>query len=146
MRAPTHQNSKTRYFTHLLNHFALKLWSFRFEVFWTCVFKSRAPVFWSASFFIFVVSNRGSYPLKGTVFMELSFEQVKNIIKHSVSDQRKLSFVELSIGKWKRHQNQSFFRKRRILRIKIKTLFLGLVPCSSELNLHSFMKFDKEST
>jgi len=38
--------------------------------------------------------------------MELSFEQMKNIIKHSVSDQRKLSFVELSIGKWKRHQNQ----------------------------------------
>ena len=78
--------------------------------------------------------------------MELSFEQMKNIIKHSVSDQRKLSFVELSIGKRKKVQNRQLFIKHRILRIEIKTLFLGIFSWSSDLNLHSCMEFDEEST
>ena len=43
------------------------IWSF------LCAFKSRAPVFWSAPFFVFVVSNHGSYPLNGIDFTELSF-------------------------------------------------------------------------
>ena len=67
LEAPTNQNSQTRYFTHLLNHFALKLWSFRFKVFWTCACKSKAPVLSLGPFCIFIVSSRGSYPLKGTV-------------------------------------------------------------------------------
>ena len=35
-----------------------------------------------ASFFIFVVSNPGSYPFKGIDFIKLSFEEMKDIIKH----------------------------------------------------------------
>jgi len=70
---------------------------------------------------------------------------MKNVIKRCVFDQTKLSSVELSIGKRKLVQNQYMFRKHRILRIKIKTLFSGVFSWSSELNLHSFMEFDKES-
>ena len=39
-----------------------------------------------ASFFIFVVSNHGSYPLKWTIFWKLSFEQMKSVRKHNVFD------------------------------------------------------------
>jgi len=60
---------------------------------------------------------------------------MKNVIKHNVFDQTKLSFVELSIGKWKSTRNRQLFRKHRILRIKIKTLFFGLLSWRSELNL-----------
>ena len=45
-----------------------------------------------------------------------------------------------------RVQNQSLFRKHRILRIKIKPLFLCHFPWSSELNLHNSTKLDKEHT
>ena len=40
--------------------------------------------------------------------MELLFEKMKNAIKHSVFWIEKLTFVELYIGKWKKHQNQQF--------------------------------------
>jgi len=39
-----------------------------------------------APFWTFVVANRGSYPLKGTVSWKLPFEQMKNVIKHGVFD------------------------------------------------------------
>jgi len=48
---------------------------------------------------------------------------MKNIIKHRVSDQRNLSFVELSIGKWKRHQNQSFSENTIFYVSKLKRSF-----------------------
>ncbi len=99
-------------------------------------FKSKAPVFCSAPFLIFLVSNRGSYPFKGYLFWELSFKQMKNAITHCIFEHETWSYVELSIGKWNQVPNQYMFRKHRILRIKIKPLFLGLFLCRSELNLH----------
>ena len=45
MRAPTFQNSKTRYFTRLLLFFLPKSWSFALGVFLCFPSKSRAPTF-----------------------------------------------------------------------------------------------------
>ena len=45
LRAPTFQNSETRYFTRLLFFFGSKSWSFAFGVFLCFPSKSRAPTF-----------------------------------------------------------------------------------------------------
>ena len=45
LRAPTFQNSKTRYFTRLLFFFGPKSWSFALGVFLCFPSKSRAPTF-----------------------------------------------------------------------------------------------------
>ena len=45
MRAPTFQNSETRYFTRLLFFFGPKSWSFALGVFLCFPSKSRAPTF-----------------------------------------------------------------------------------------------------
>ena len=93
----------------------------------------------------FVVSNPGSYPFTGTISWKLSFENMKNTIKHVVFEHQQLTSVELLTVSWKKDPKSTTFKKHRILHIKIKTLFLGLFSWSSGLNLHSCMESDKES-
>ena len=57
-----------------------------------------------------------------------------------------INFCGASNWELKKGPKSTIFRKPRILRIKIKTLFFELFSWSSGLNLHSSMESDEEYT
>ena len=101
-RAPTFQNSKTRYFTRLLFFFGPKSWSFALGVFLCFPSKSRAPTFCDPTcgpFWPFLtVQPLGASILKWHFFSSSPLGNCKNAKKHYVFGTNSLSLCRLRFG------------------------------------------------
>jgi len=107
-------------------------------------FKSEAPYATRIHFGYFLESKPGSYHFSCIPF--LGALTLKNWKMQFYSGFLTPSVNSCGASNWelKKVQNRRLFRKHRILPIKIKTLFFGLVSWSSDLNLQISMEFDKE--
>ena len=61
LEAPTDENSKIRYLTHLLNDFSKRSWSFGFKVFRKCVLNRKLHKLLGSILEVFLNQNLGAF-------------------------------------------------------------------------------------
>ena len=123
LRAPTFQNSKTRYFMRLLFFFGPKSWSFALGVFLCFPSKSRAPTFCDPTcgpFWPFLtVQPLGASVLKWHFSSSSRLGNCKNVKNTMFLTRNPYRLWSFQLGA-QNVQNRVLFRKHRILRHKIK--------------------------
>ena len=82
----------------------------------------------------------GSFHSELTFVLELSTGTLQKCKKHSLFDTKSLQIGELPTGSSKYVPNRVLFRKRRILRNRIKPSYFAQFPWSSNLNLSIFLQ------
>ena len=93
---------------------------------------------------IFDCPEPGSFHSKLAFVLELSSGKLQKCKKHYLFDTKFLQVGELPTGSSKYVPNQILFRKRRILRNKIKPSCFAQFPWSSNLNLSIFLELSND--
>ena len=121
LEGPTNQNGQIPEFTHWLNQFALKLWSFRCRGFWNALSNRERLLRFSFLFY----QTMGVILLKWIDFMKLSFSQREKSWNMSFGIRKSWLPWSFPSGNERRVQNRCMCWKPSVLRIRLESVLFG---------------------